>query len=193
MRRKKSPLAGLLGITLTAIWQGGFCASPTRSTVQRAEIPGWVDARRGRRAAWRAPQTSRRRATPGNDLAQAGPDHKHLSGPAVCCGSPLRGGGVYRCAVRRGGGLCGPDPGLQRSPASDALPRTTPPALGRGSPSVDSLRRPCRLPRAVRTRADPLGPGLEGTERCGSPAWTPPGMSSWRRSWPMSGSIPAKT
>jgi ABC-type amino acid transport substrate-binding protein len=57
----------VLGITLNTLWKESFCESSTRSTVRPAEAPGWVDARRSRRAAWLAPQSSRRRAIPGND------------------------------------------------------------------------------------------------------------------------------
>jgi hypothetical protein len=57
----------------------------TRSTVQPAEVPGWVDARGNGGAPWLAPQAGRGRAATRDNDAQAAQGWCSLSG------SPVRG------------------------------------------------------------------------------------------------------
>src|SRR5438132_8836867 len=99
MRRKKSPLAIVLGVTLTSIWKGGAHEDPTRSTVQPAGVPGQVDARGDGGAPWLAPQASRRGAAAGDDTDQAAPILERVSGAPVHLRRAAADRGVHRRAV----------------------------------------------------------------------------------------------
>src|SRR5712691_2470812 len=84
MRWKKSPLAGVRGVALTSIWNGGPYEYPIRSTVQPAEVPEWVDARGDGGAPWLIPQAGRRGAAAGDDDAPVGAKPRHLHCPLLC-------------------------------------------------------------------------------------------------------------